>query len=38
MFPIEVFTAAVAEFEATFPDTLLSVHVESLDGGKRRHG
>jgi len=30
MFPIEIFTRAVAEFETSFPDTLLHVHVESL--------
>lgn len=30
MFPIEIFTRAVAEFEANFPDTALRVHVESL--------
>lgn len=30
MFPIEIFTAAVADFEATFPDTQLRVYVESL--------
>lgn len=30
MFPIGIFTRAVAGFEATFPDTLLRVHVESL--------
>ena len=30
MFPIELFTAAVTEFEAAFPDTALRVHVESL--------
>nr|WP_087573499.1 LysR family transcriptional regulator [Sphingomonas sp. CDS-1] len=30
MFPIEVFTSAVAEFEVTFPDTPLRVYVESL--------
>lgn len=30
MFPIEVFTAAVADFEATFPTTSLRVYVESL--------
>ena len=30
MFPIEIFTAAVADFEQTFPDTTLRVYVESL--------
>lgn len=30
MFPIEIFTSAVADFEATFPDTQLRVYVESL--------
>lgn len=30
MFPIELFTAAVTEFETAFPDTALRVHVESL--------
>jgi DNA-binding transcriptional LysR family regulator len=30
MFPIELFTAAVAEFKARFPDTVLRVYVESL--------
>lgn len=30
MFPIEIFTSAVTDFEAAFPDTLLRVHVESL--------
>jgi len=30
MLPIELFTAAVGEFETMFPDTLLRVYVESL--------
>ncbi len=30
MFPIELFTAAIAEFQTTFPDTALRVHVETL--------
>jgi DNA-binding transcriptional LysR family regulator len=30
MFPIEIFTSTVTDFEATFPDTQLKVHVESL--------
>ncbi|WDZ78197.1 LysR family transcriptional regulator [Ensifer adhaerens] len=30
MFPIDIFTSAVAEFEETFPDTALRVYVESL--------
>jgi hypothetical protein len=30
MFPIEIFTSTVTDFEATFPDTQLRVHVESL--------
>lgn len=30
MFPIEIFTSAVTDFEAAFPDTQLRVHVESL--------
>lgn len=30
MFPIEIFTAAVADFETHFPETSLRVHVESL--------
>lgn len=30
MFPIGIFTSAVTDFEATFPDTQLRVYVESL--------
>lgn len=30
MFPIEIFTSAVADFEAHFPETALRVYVESL--------
>ncbi|WP_296742630.1 LysR family transcriptional regulator [Mesorhizobium sp.] len=30
MFPIEIFTSAVTDFEAAFPDTQLRVYVESL--------